>query len=92
MTAGMLGHAVPMFHDSIAESSKCYTHACTFFNYVNCNWCFWLRAHVMCSTSLVSKPQGDRGQNQLTLYISTIPLSSVESLCHVLYGPGVETT
>jgi hypothetical protein len=21
MTAGMLGHAVPMFHDSIAESS-----------------------------------------------------------------------
>ena len=32
-----------------------------FFKYVNCNWCFRLRSHVMCSRGLVSKPQGETG-------------------------------
>ena len=36
-----------------------YTHACIFFKYVNCNWCFWLRAHVMCSRGMVPKPPGE---------------------------------
>ena len=34
----------------------------------------------------------NQGQNQLTMYIFSIPGSVVGSSCHVLWGPRVQTT
>ena len=56
---------------------------CHWFGSSSCHvfWQNWCRNHKV-----------NRDQNQLTLYIFSIPGSLVRSSCHVLWGPGVETT
>ena len=53
--------------------------------------CHWLGTHVMYSMAWCRNHKVTGCQNQLTMYIFSIPVSLASSSCQELWGPGAET-
>ena len=54
--------------------------------------CQWLETHVMYSMAWCRNHKVTGCQNQLTIYIFSIPVSLASCSCQELWGPGAETT